>query len=167
MLRSPIVSTDLRSVLSAVGNWRMPPARRCCVALAACASGCAAGGPPFHYRAAEHRRAFSLRRTVERCVASVPSTSFAAMPVANRSQRCIGGIRCVRRVPFARQRLLRLFITPRRTVVATHVHLPQPRFAVLHFVDPVRALTLRSTGPAGTCLDLRSPSARRAGYLYR
>jgi hypothetical protein len=28
-------------------------------------------------------------------------------------------------------------------------------------------LTLRSTGPAGTCFDLRSASARRAGYLYR
>ncbi len=30
-----------------------------------------------------------------------------------------------------------------------------------------RRLTLRSTGPAGSCLDLRSPSARRAGYLAR
>ena len=28
-------------------------------------------------------------------------------------------------------------------------------------------LTFRSTGSAGTCLDLRSPSARRAGYLQR
>jgi hypothetical protein len=28
-------------------------------------------------------------------------------------------------------------------------------------------LTLRSTGPAGTCFDLRSASARRAGYLAR
>jgi hypothetical protein len=28
-------------------------------------------------------------------------------------------------------------------------------------------LTFRSTGPAGTCLDLRSASRRRAGYLQR
>jgi hypothetical protein len=31
----------------------------------------------------------------------------------------------------------------------------------------VRRLTLRSTGPAGTCFDLRSASRRRAGYLER
>jgi hypothetical protein len=31
----------------------------------------------------------------------------------------------------------------------------------------VRRLTLRSTGPAGTCFDLRSASRRRAGYLRR
>ena len=31
------------------------------------------------------------------------------------------------------------------------------------FVVMIRALTTRSTGPAGTCLDLRSTSARRAG----
>jgi hypothetical protein len=30
-----------------------------------------------------------------------------------------------------------------------------------------RGLTLRSTGRAGTCFHLRSPSARRAGYLDR
>ena len=32
---------------------------------------------------------------------------------------------------------------------------------------PLSALTFRSTGPAGTCLDLRSASRRRAGYLHR
>jgi hypothetical protein len=33
----------------------------------------------------------------------------------------------------------------------------------LRFVVMIRALTMRSTGPAGTCFDLRSTSARRAG----
>ena len=37
----------------------------------------------------------------------------------------------------------------------------------LCFVVAVRALTLWSTGPAGTCFDLRSASRRRAGYLER
>ena len=48
--------------------------------------------------------------------------------------------------------------------------LPSRRTSVLARRARGRAcwgLTLRSTGPAGTCFDLRSPSARRAGYLDR
>lgn len=167
MLRSAADSRFSRTMRSVAGNPGMSRAPRCRVALAACAPGSAAGGPPHHHRAAERRRAFRLRPAIERRAASVPGTSFAVMPVAHRSHRCVGGIRRVRRASPSAQRLLPIFIAARRAVMATRVHSPQPRFAGLRFVDPVRALTLRSTGPAGSCFDLWSPSARRAGYLQR
>jgi hypothetical protein len=50
---------------------------------------------------------------------------------------------------------------------------PQPDYVGVHpMTCPIevplrRRLTLRSTGPAGSCFDLRSRSARRAGYLQR
>jgi hypothetical protein len=99
MLRPAIVSTLLPSVVSAARNSGTSQRCRCRVSFAACASGSAARGPPHHQRAAEHRRAFGLRPAVGRCAASVPRTSFAGMPVAHGSQRCVGGTRCVRRSP--------------------------------------------------------------------
>jgi hypothetical protein len=164
MLRPAIVSTLLPSVVSAARNSGTSQACRCRVAFAACASGSAASGPPLQQRAAEHRRALRLRPALGRCATSVPGTSVVANPVAHRSQRCVGGIRSIRRVPWASQCLL---AAAHRGVVATRVHSRRRRVADLRFVQRVRALTLRSTGRAGSCLDLRRAVARRAGYIQR
>ena len=134
----------------------MSRAPRCHVALAACAPGSAASGPPHHHRAAEQRRAFRLRPAVERRAASVPGTSFAAKLVARRSLPCVGGIRRVR----SRVRQRTAFFQYLAPLV---VQLWRPasirrNVGLRACASPVRALTLRSTGPAGTCFDLRSSS---------
>jgi hypothetical protein len=156
----------LPTILSAIVNSAMPQTFCCRAALAACASGSAAGGPPFHHRAAERRRAFGLRPAIGRCAAPVACTFFVATSVPHRCQRCIGANRCAPGGPSPSHRFLSAFAA-RPRVVASRVQ--SPRRARVHprFVDPARALTLRSTGRAGTRLDLRRASRRRAGYLQR
>ena len=55
----------------------------------------------------------------------------------------------------------------RRTIAGQSLGCGRAARSASAFSATIGGLTLRSTGRAGTCLDRRHPSARRAGYLER
>jgi hypothetical protein len=126
-------------------------------AFAACASGSAAGGPSQGHRAASDAARSAFGQRLPDASLRWPDTRFVTAAVAH--DHVLAGLPTRRNI-FAVVTALGSSLS--RCLPFRHPQHYSLSFACiasarsgLCFVVMIRALTTRSTGPAGTCLDLR------------